>query len=207
MIHKWNSVHLAATLEDGSFFLSRVVGFLCLTFRLAALPETWKRVLALSQVSGEAARRNVRHKKPISVTKTSILLECPLLTAWLGFHFFFCSIQGSITFGGDVFNNDNHDQTQFGVIERANQLTSSWSDILRLHPKFEDSQSPYLCFQYRIIPSTPCTSMIDTTTRIPAIPASVTSFGSGDESSAIKVTAGKSSTRVTPDLDMWQSFG
>ena len=60
------------------------IGFLRLTFWLAASPKTRERekklllFLSLSLVSDKAARRNVRPKKPVSVTKNSILLECSM---------------------------------------------------------------------------------------------------------------------------------
>ena len=59
--------------------------FLCLTFCLSALSETRER--ALSQlVSDEVARRNVRRKKPISVTKKLSSIGMCMLYAWLFVH-------------------------------------------------------------------------------------------------------------------------
>ena len=49
--------------------------FLPYTFRLAESSETWEKRALFSQVSDEAARRNIRQKRSISVTKNSTLLE------------------------------------------------------------------------------------------------------------------------------------
>ena len=65
-------------LNDHKFYhhdkhtVGKVVGFLCLTFRLAASSETWE--TSFPQVSDEAARRNYRPKNLLHWRKTQLII-------------------------------------------------------------------------------------------------------------------------------------